>query len=391
MARLRPGVVLLSRPEAPGTGAGAPVISAWSAISPWGLTAGDFAAGLRSGRPTAAPLDRAEWTVPVPDACLVPGFDVRTELGRKGTRSMDRASGLAVAAVGRLLGGAGDGERLPGLPPDAGLVLGTTTGSAQSMMDFTRESLVGTRPYLVDPARFPSTVMNCAAGQAAIWHRLQGPNATVAAGRATGLAGLQYALRLHRAGRAGALLCGAVEEFSAARAWLTWHARAAGEAAPVLGEGAAVWLLEPAEVARAHGRTGLAAPVGLEFGFARDRAAIRPVLAGCLRRLLDRAGLAAADVDLVADSQRAGADGAAERAALADVLGPAGPAGPRRVGCADRIGDTAAASAAFQLAAVLACAAEPGAAAGRLALVTAAEAGGAVAAAAFRLSEGGRS
>jgi len=257
---------------------------------------------------------------------------------------------------------------------------------------------VSTRPYLVDPARFPSTVMNCAAGQAAIWHRLEGPNATVAAGRATGLTTLQYALRLHRAGRAGALLCGAVEEFSTARAWLAWHARDGESGAdgpvPLLGEGATVWLLESAEVARAHGRAVLAEPVGLEFGFARDRAAVRPVLARCLRRLLDRAGSAgsaAADVALVADSQQAGADGAAERAALADVLGAVGTAGPRRVGCADRIGDTASASAAFQVAAVLACAAEPAAAAGRLALVTAAEAGGVVAAAALRLPEGGRS
>ena len=371
-------------------GTGSPVISAWSAISPWGLTTAEFAAGLRARRRTAAPLDRTQWTVPVGQACLVPGFDVRTELGRKGTRSMDRATGLAVAAVGRLL--AGDGtERLPGVSSDAGLVLGTTTGSAQSMMDFTRESLTSTRPYLVDPARFPSTVMNCAAGQAAIWHRLEGPNATVASGRATGLMTLQYALRLHRAGRAATLLCGAVEEFSAARAWLAWHGRAvdaaeaAGASGPVLGEGAAVWLLEPSEAARAHGRAGLAEPLGLEFGFARDRAAVRPVLAGCLRRLLDRGGLVPADVWLVADSQQADADGEAERAALSDVVGAAG----LRVGCMDCIGDTSAASAAFQVAAVLACAAGMEAT-GRLALVTSVEAGGVVAAAALRLLDGRR-
>jgi len=370
-------------------GIGGPVISAWSAISPWGLSAADFAAGLRSRRPTAAALDRTEWTVPVERACLVPGFDVRVELGRKGTRSMDRLSGLAVAAVGRLLAGGGQ-ERLAGVSRDAGLALGTSTGSAQSMMDFTRESLVGKRPYLVDPARFPNTVMNCAAGQAAIWHRLEGPNATVAAGRATGLMTLQYALRLHRAGRAQSLLCGAVEEFSTARAWLAWHSRSAADppasdaTGPVLGEGAAVWLLEPAEAARAHGRAGLAEPLGLEFGFARDHAAVRPVLAECLRRLLDRTGLAPADVGLVADSQRAGVDGEAERAALSDVLGAAHP---RRVGCADCIGDTFAASAAFQVAAVLSGAAGTEPAAGRLALVTSVEAGGVVAVAALRLLE----
>src|SRR5699024_7600310 len=94
-----------------------------------------------------------------------------------------------------------DGERLPGIGEDAGLVLGTHTGSAQSIMDFTRESLVSAKPFYVDPSLFPNTVMNCAAGQSAIWHQLKGPNTTIAGGRGTGLLALQYALRLQRAGR----------------------------------------------------------------------------------------------------------------------------------------------------------------------------------------------
>ncbi|MCP5877146.1 hypothetical protein NL390_32295, partial [Klebsiella pneumoniae] len=67
------------------------------------------------------------------------------------------------------------------------LVLGTTTGSAESMMNFTRSSLEAEKPFYVDPALMPNAVMNCAAGQCAIWHQLKGPNTTIAGGRAAGL------------------------------------------------------------------------------------------------------------------------------------------------------------------------------------------------------------
>ncbi len=52
---------------------------------------------------------------------------------------MDRVTGLAVTAVRELLSeGGGEPESGEGV----GLVLGTTTGSAQSMMDITRDTLV---------------------------------------------------------------------------------------------------------------------------------------------------------------------------------------------------------------------------------------------------------
>ncbi|MDT3399155.1 beta-ketoacyl synthase N-terminal-like domain-containing protein [Streptomyces sp. B1866] len=392
------------------TDSGGPLISAWAAVSPWGLSGADFASGLASGRPAGTPLDPEEWSVPYRSACLVPGFEIKQALGRKGTRSLDRATGLALSALCQLLGTGGPasgngsggpdgGERLPGVGEDTGLALGTSAGSVQSIMDFTRDSLVGERPFFVDPARFPGTVMNFAAGQAAIWHRLKGPNTTIAGGRATGLLALQYALRLQRAGRAAAVLCGAVEEFSSARAWLEWHARdaddeqstggadgtAAREAdAAVLGEGAAVWLLEPAAAARAHGR-GIAEVAGVEFGFAAEPGDVRPVLAEVLGRLLARTGTDPAAVWAVADSGEPGARGRAERAALADALGGREPA---RVTPAACIGDTCAASAAFQVAAVLALAERGDAAPGSPALVTTVDRDGVVGAALLRTVAG---
>ena len=186
-------------------------ITGWSAVSPFGLDSDDFRRGLFDGRATHRPVDRERWEVADDEASIVPDFDARAVLGRKGTRSMDRVTALAVTATGRLLAG----DRSPRTGPDAarpastltsgsaltsgsglaagsaardagfgtGLVLGTSIGSAQSMMDFTRSSLVAEKPFYVDPAQMPNAVMNCAAGQCAIWYQIKGPNATIAGGR----------------------------------------------------------------------------------------------------------------------------------------------------------------------------------------------------------------
>lgn len=177
------------------TSTGRPVITAWSAVSPYGIGRAVFAEGLRERRGTVTELGPEHGSTPDGVGCVVPAFGIRDVLGKKGTRSMDRVTGLAVTAVGSLLDDA-DRNRAVGTGEGAAFALGTTTGSAQSMMDFTRDSLTGEQPFFVDPARFPNTVMNCAAGQSAIWYQLKGPNATIAGGRTAGLHALNYSRRL---------------------------------------------------------------------------------------------------------------------------------------------------------------------------------------------------
>ena len=357
------------------------VITAWSAVSPFGLGPEAFEAALRGGATSAASAVPEAWGVPEQEVCRVPDDALGHVLSRKGTRSMDRVTALAVATVGRLLD---DRERHGAVATGEGLalVLGTTTGSAQSMMDFTRESFLGKMPFFVDPARFPNTVMNCAAGQSAIWHCLKGPNATVAGGRIAGLHALNYARRLLRAGRAEAVLCGAVEELSRARCWLEWHSRPAGESGAVSGEGCAVFLVELAAATPVPGRRPLADVLTVDFGtFTGDGAAT--ALEACIGRALHRATLTPDTIWAVAPS---GA-GEAEQAALDAVLGSRATVQVRPV---ELIGDTRAAAAAFQIAAVLAVAAERPDPAGRLALITAVDAEGVVGCALLRIRPGGQ-
>jgi 3-oxoacyl-[acyl-carrier-protein] synthase II len=329
------------------------VLSGWSAVSPFGLGADTLSTGLAGGdtavRPVGAEIDGG----PYPRAALIPDFDVKQVLGRKGTRAMDRVTALTVTTVGAVLSAYGDDSSDE--QGSMALVLGTSSGSYQSIIDFTLSSLTGDRPYLVDPAQFPNTVMNRAAGQSAIWYGLKGPNATVSGGRLAGLLALNYAQRLCRRGRAETVLCGAVEEFSTQRSWIDWHA--AGRPDPAVsaapGEGCAMFLVEPGTVADRAGRTRLADVVGL--GFAAFHPGMDPAqaLADCVRSTLGRHGVTAADIALVAPNGTPGPLAGPERSAVDAVLGRTDWA---EVPTSALLGDLSAASAAFQIAAVLSAA-----------------------------------
>lgn len=314
-----------------------PVISAWTAISPFGYGREAFADGVRSRREPALEADG-----PGDPAAVVPSFDVREMFGRKKTRAMNRVSGLTVAAAQQLLADmelAPDGDR-----EHIGFVLGTTTGSAQSMMDLTRASITGEQPDHVEPAAVPGTVMNCAAGQAAIWHGLKGPNATIAAGRTTGLQALNYARRLLMTERAAQVLCGAAEEHSGARSWLEHHRRGG---AATLGEGCAMFLLEPAD--SADPRTVLATLTGIDSRICLD-GDLAGTLHATVTSLLNRSGV---NADRVWAAVGSGFPAGADRPEDGTLRQLFGDEVTDRVPPVDLIGDTSAATALFGLASVL--------------------------------------
>ncbi|MBU7597314.1 3-oxoacyl-ACP synthase [Streptomyces sp. P38-E01] len=353
-----------------------PVITAWSAVSPFGIGKDAFVSGVLAGTDTSSALDAEEWSGgPDGHACLVPGFALREVLGKKGTRSMDRVTGLAVTAVRDLLRDSGDLRTAS--DEETALVLGTTTGSAQSMMDFTRASMEGDRPFYVDPSLMPNAVMNCAAGQCAIWHSLKGPNTTIAGGRAAGLSALSYATGLLGSGRARTVLCGAAEEFSTARAWLDHHRRGADSGA-LLGEGCAMFMLESGSFATEESR-GLAEVAAVESRVFFDD--LRDALGGCIDAVLERGEISREDVFAVSTSPLTGTLGEQEHAVLTDRFG-AELLG--RAPAMSSIGDTTAASAAFQIGSLLSLAERGDVPAGGVALVSSVDDNGVVSCAALR-------
>ncbi|TDV47183.1 beta-ketoacyl synthase N-terminal-like domain-containing protein [Actinophytocola oryzae] len=317
------------------------VVTAWSALSPYGHGATVFADGVLAGVPAPLTSTKDEWVQA--DARVVPDFDIVEQLGRKGTSSMDRTSALAVATLGALR---------PEPDSRTGVVLGTTSGSARTQFEFTRDSLTRRKPYLVNPAQMPFALMNSAAAQCAIRHGLTGPNSTVAAGRTSGPTVFRYAARLLRAGRASGVFAGAVEEHSGARELLEPGGR--------LGEGCVLFFLQ---TAGAGNRPALAEVVASDTRFSDGEP--RRALAASLRHVM--AGIPVDEVWGLALSAATPELSETEDDATGEVLGQVGNVvRPGRL-----VGDTGAASGAFGLASLLAMADADPAARGRFAVATA--------------------
>ncbi|MFV2173178.1 beta-ketoacyl synthase N-terminal-like domain-containing protein [Actinomadura sp. LOL_016] len=301
------------------------VISGMALMSPAGIGVDAFRDALRGGAALAAAAVE----------------DFRTEppagTGRP-VRLIDRPSAMAVATIADLL----RPDVLAARPPHRrALVLGSGAAGIDQSMALTRDSLTRPRPDNVNPALVPACVMNYASGQAAIAFDLQGPNATVTAGRATGLAALQYARRLLVRDRADAVVCGAYEDVNPRRAAI---AAAAGRASREA-EGCCAFLVERAEAARAAGRPPLADVLAVESGvFGSSRDATR-VLDGAVRRALRSAGAEPGDVGRLVPS--------ADEAVPPSVPPSASPSPVRIVRPARVIGDTFGAMAAFQVAAAI--------------------------------------
>ncbi|MER8103204.1 beta-ketoacyl synthase N-terminal-like domain-containing protein [Kitasatospora sp. NPDC094016] len=353
------------------------VITGWSAVSPHGLTRQDFASGVRAGAKTAVKADAALGTLPSPDVCLVPGFDIKGLLGPTGTAKMDRLTALALVASDGLLKDA-DGNRVVETDDRTGVVLGISMGSLENVTNFLKQSYTNALPFHVDAGRIPFGSLNHAAGATAIRHDLKGPNTTVAGGRVSGLLALNYARRLMGQGRATKYLVGSAEEFSAAHAWIEHTAVAAGDSTPLLGEGCGLFVVEHAGTAQ---RPALAAVLAVETRVDIDDDPEAAVTA-CVRRALDRAGVTADEVWAAVPCAAPTAAGRAEYDALAALL-PAEALG--RVPSMELLGDTSAASASFQIQAVLGVAEADPAARGRIALVSAVDRDGAVGCAVLRL------
>ncbi|MFJ8014485.1 beta-ketoacyl synthase N-terminal-like domain-containing protein [Streptomyces sp. NPDC096339] len=346
------------------------VITAWSAVSPYGTGRAPLAAGLRARAAAPESAGPEEWTAqPDATARVVPGFEVRDALGKAGTRGMDRLTGLAAVTVRELLSGtapAGEDGDL-----GTGLVLGIASGSVQGFMEFTKSSLEGASPIDVSPSKIPNMAMNRAASASAIRHALKGPNTTVAAGRLSGLVALDQARRLLADGRAERVLAGSAEEFSAARAHLTHAAYGTGV---VLGEGCVMVLLESGDAATGE---PLAEVLTVHHRVAQG-GDFAGTLTAAVRAALAEAGVAADAVWAAIPGEAPGAAGEQERQVHEDLF----PAEVRaRAASVALLGETAAATGAYQLAALLSEPGEPG----RVALITTTDPDGPVGCAVLRL------
>ncbi|MBL7253408.1 beta-ketoacyl-[acyl-carrier-protein] synthase family protein [Paractinoplanes lichenicola] len=203
--------IAFARPGGPGAPAPAAgpddiVVTGFGAITSAGEGAealwAAYAAGQRQGAPEdGLRLARLE-------------FDRSAAGTARARRRMDTISQLAIAVCRAALSSAGPDDDAEAVAA-TGVVLGTGIGPMESSERFTAPVLAaGARS--ANPAVFPATVFNGAAGQVAMALGTKGPTSTLTSGHAAGAAALAVAYDLLRAGRAERLLVPAVEALSPA-------------------------------------------------------------------------------------------------------------------------------------------------------------------------------
>ncbi|HEY8429665.1 MAG TPA: beta-ketoacyl synthase N-terminal-like domain-containing protein, partial [Sandaracinaceae bacterium] len=122
---------------------------------------------------------------PEAHAAEVWGFDPNALLGDKGHRNLDRLTKYLIAAAKHALEDAGikkDGKFVSTLRPEqVGICSSTAYGSLDSITELNLVAELED-PRYINPARFPNTVINAAAGYVSIWEDLRAPNATIVDG-----------------------------------------------------------------------------------------------------------------------------------------------------------------------------------------------------------------
>ena len=262
---------------------------------------------------------------------------LHSELSERPVAGIDRFGQLTIVAARRALEAAAPLE----CPSTFGLVLGTMFSGAHTIGEFDRRAQ-SAGPQFASPLDFANTVLNAAAGQAAIRLCLQGANITISAGHASGLQAIGYAADLVASCRAQALLAGGAEElclesylgFGRAGMMCGTNGRPGHVPVPfdtartgfALGEGAAFVVVEREDAATQRGacvHATIAAHASAMDPEALDRGYCgRDIIAEVIREAMSRARVSAEDVDAISAAANGSYDADAEEAAaLAQVFG----------------------------------------------------------------------
>jgi 3-oxoacyl-[acyl-carrier-protein] synthase II len=330
----------MSRPAAAVTGIGL--------VTPLGRKPQEFYDALLAGRsglmrpPSGHPLDG--W---LEVAGIAPAVDGREVLAPTEIRSVDRFVLLALAAAQDALADAGIEVGRDADPRRTAVVVSSGGGGLETYEAAAHRRAGSGRPG-VSPYLLPGMLPNMAAARIAIKHGVRGYSAAIATACAAGAQSIAEALRLIRGGEADVVICGGTDtplHPTVASAFRNARALAEGWQDPelasrpfdarrngfVLGEGAAVLVVERVEHADGRGAAGYADLIG--WGSSTDAhhpTTPRPDGEGAVDSMtaaLRDAGITPAEVDYVnAHGTGTKLGDAAEALALGAVFGAHRPA-----------------------------------------------------------------
>jgi 3-oxoacyl-[acyl-carrier-protein] synthase II len=242
------------------------VITGLGVIAPNGIGKEQFWAALKEGKSGIKPIQRFDTsTFKCKMAGEIQDFKPEDFLGKKGLRDLERTSRLLCAASKMAIDDA-DLKIDHTNTDDVGVCTGTTLSSLWNYAEFDKQSIED-GPLFTNVALFPGTVMNAASSQVSIRFNIQGFNTTISTGYSSSIDALKYAIDFIKLRRIKAVLVGGVESLSLINYSgfyrLGFFAGINGEEVScpfdkrrngiVLGEGAAVIMIEDEESAQNRG------------------------------------------------------------------------------------------------------------------------------------------
>ncbi len=310
------------------------VITGLGAVSALGLNLRAQAEALRAGRCAIGPIT----IIPTEGLITKVVAEVRSfdpnshfESGKLGL--LDRCAQFALVAAREAVGGSGYTFR-DGLGARTAVVLGAGVGG-QTTQDENYYKVYGQGAKRLHPFVIPKLMISAAASHITMEHGITGPSFTVASACASANHAIGIAFHMVRSGAVEVAVTGGTEAtitFGTMKGWDALRVMAPDTCRPfsrdrkgmVLGEGAAVAVIETLERAKARGAEILAEIVG--FGMSSDAGDIvlpsADGAAAAIRGCLADAKLAPEDVDYInAHGTGTAANDVTETKAIRAVLG----------------------------------------------------------------------
>jgi nodulation protein E len=311
------------------------VITGQGTINPLGRSVAETLEGMREGRCGIGPLEfRDVERLAIRIGGQVRDYEPEAHFNRQHLSLYDRFTQFTLLAAQEAIGQSGltfAGE----LAARSGVVLGTSGGGLNTQ-DENYRSVYEEGKNRVHPFVVPKLMNNAAASHVSMIYNLKGPSFTVATACASSNHAMGQAFNLIRSGMSDVMVSGGSESmlcFGGVKAWEGLRVMSRDACRPfsanrngmVQGEGAAVFVFEEYDHARARGADILAEIIG--FAMTSDASDIvMPSKQGAARAIagaLKDAKVPLDSVDYInAHGTGTAANDKTECAAVADVFGP---------------------------------------------------------------------
>lgn len=292
------------------------VVTGMGCLSPLGNDVRSTWAAALEGKSGAASIthyDASDWEVRF--ACEVKGFVPGDYINKKDVRRMDRFIQLGLAASFQAIEDSGLGDDVN--KERVGVLLSSGIGGLPGIEESCSNMLQGKR---ISPFFIPSTIANLLSGQVSLLKGYRGPNQCIVSACSSSAHSLGEGARMIQRGDADVIIAGGAEAaicrlgmdgFAAMKALSTRNDEPQKASRPfdkgrdgfVMGEGAAVLVLESLEHAQARGAKIYAELVG--YGANADAYHLTAPTpegdgaAACMNLALQDAGIGPGEVDYV--------------------------------------------------------------------------------------------